>query len=234
MPSGGTRFLALLGVIAAVLLVAAGRGQRRQRQTRSAAGRDARARALSAPGRRHQRAVDAGAPCAPSSPSTAWRPTASPDRRRERPSASAASRRSAIGRCTQGQRGWDVAALQFLLHERGFEPGGFDGGFGPNTENAVRRFQGAARIGVDGVAGPATLNALRGNRVVRHRTARSARSASSDRCRARSATASAGSRRGAGTPGSTSRSRRERRSTRAASASSPSPASTPAATATSS
>ena len=32
-----------------------------------------------------------------------------------------------------GQRGWDVAALQFLLHERGFEPGGFDGGFGPNT-----------------------------------------------------------------------------------------------------
>ena len=33
-----------------------------------------------------------------------------------------------------GQRGWDVAALQFLLHERGFEPGGFDGGFGPNTQ----------------------------------------------------------------------------------------------------
>ena len=65
-----------------------------------------------------------------------------------------------------GQRGWDVAALQFLLHERGFEPGGFDGGFGPNTENAVRRFQSAAHIGVDGVAGPATLDALRGNQVV--------------------------------------------------------------------
>ena len=65
-----------------------------------------------------------------------------------------------------GQRGWDVAALQFLLHVRGFEPGGFDGGFGPNTRSAVRRFQTAARIGVDGVAGPATLNALRGNRVV--------------------------------------------------------------------
>ena len=56
-----------------------------------------------------------------------------------------------------GQRGWDVAALQFLLHERGFGPGGFDGGFGPNTQNAVRRFQAAAHIGVDGVAGPATL-----------------------------------------------------------------------------
>ena len=65
-----------------------------------------------------------------------------------------------------GHRGWDVAALQFLLHERGFEPGGFDGGFGPNTTNAVRRFQSAAHVGVDGVAGPATLGALRGNQVV--------------------------------------------------------------------
>jgi Peptidase family M23/Putative peptidoglycan binding domain len=65
-----------------------------------------------------------------------------------------------------GQRGWDVAALQFLLHERGFEPGGFDGGFGPNTRSAVRRFQVAAHIGVDGVAGPMTLAALRGDHVV--------------------------------------------------------------------
>ncbi len=65
-----------------------------------------------------------------------------------------------------GQRGWDVAALQFLLHVRGFAPNGFDGGFGPNTEAAVRRFQRAAGIGVDGIAGPATLGALRGIRVV--------------------------------------------------------------------
>jgi murein DD-endopeptidase MepM/ murein hydrolase activator NlpD len=65
-----------------------------------------------------------------------------------------------------GQRGWDVAALQFLLHERGFAPNGFDGGFGPNTENAVRRFQTAAHIGVDGIAGSTTLGALRGKRVV--------------------------------------------------------------------
>jgi murein DD-endopeptidase MepM/ murein hydrolase activator NlpD len=67
---------------------------------------------------------------------------------------------------SEGKRGWDVAALQFLLHERGFEPGGFDGGFGPNTEKAVRRFQAAAHLGVDGVAGPSTLNALRGSQVV--------------------------------------------------------------------
>jgi peptidoglycan hydrolase-like protein with peptidoglycan-binding domain len=60
-----------------------------------------------------------------------------------------------------GQRGWDVAALQFLLSSRSFGPGGFDGGFGPNTAAAVRRFQSAAGLGTDWVAGPATLAALR-------------------------------------------------------------------------
>jgi peptidoglycan hydrolase-like protein with peptidoglycan-binding domain len=60
----------------------------------------------------------------------------------------------------EGKRGWDVAALQFLLHERGFEPGGFDGGFGPNTRSAVRRYQAAAGLSVDGVAGPSTVHAL--------------------------------------------------------------------------
>ena len=66
----------------------------------------------------------------------------------------------------QGQKGWDVAALQFLLHTRGFESGGFDGVFGPNTADAVRRFQNVVHVRVDGVAGPTTLNALRGNRIV--------------------------------------------------------------------
>jgi hypothetical protein len=66
----------------------------------------------------------------------------------------------------EGKRGWDVAALQFLLHTRGFEPGGFDGGFGPNTLNAVRRYQGAAGLNVDGIAGPSTLDALRGGQLV--------------------------------------------------------------------
>ena len=65
-----------------------------------------------------------------------------------------------------GQRGWDVAELQFLLHERGFEPGGFDGGFGPRTESAVRRYQQAAHLKVDGVAGPTTVNALRNGPVI--------------------------------------------------------------------
>ncbi|HEU4658444.1 MAG TPA: peptidoglycan-binding protein [Capillimicrobium sp.] len=64
-----------------------------------------------------------------------------------------------------GERGWDVAALQFLLRIRGFDPGGLDGGFGANTLAAVRRYQAAVGLAVDGVAGPATLGALRRRRV---------------------------------------------------------------------
>src|SRR5688500_18076787 len=65
----------------------------------------------------------------------------------------------------KGKRGWDVAALQFLLSSRGYGPGGFDGGFGPNTDAAVRRYQSAVGLTVDGIAGPATLGALRHRRV---------------------------------------------------------------------
>ena len=65
-----------------------------------------------------------------------------------------------------GQRGWDVAALQFLLRSRGFGPGVIDGGFGPGTLAAVRRFQRAAALRLDDTAGPATLAALRLRTVV--------------------------------------------------------------------
>ena len=60
-----------------------------------------------------------------------------------------------------GRRGWDVAALQFLLRRRGARPGSVDGGFGPGTAAAVRRFQRSRGLGVDGVAGPATIRAVR-------------------------------------------------------------------------
>jgi murein DD-endopeptidase MepM/ murein hydrolase activator NlpD len=69
-----------------------------------------------------------------------------------------------------GQRGWDVAALQFLLTRHGFSPGGIDGGFGANTASGVRRFQSAAGLGADGLAGPATLRALRRRSAPRRRT----------------------------------------------------------------
>jgi murein DD-endopeptidase MepM/ murein hydrolase activator NlpD len=60
-----------------------------------------------------------------------------------------------------GAVGWDVSALQFLLAWRGFPLGVFDGRVGPHTEAALRRFQRWAGLPVDGVAGPATLTALR-------------------------------------------------------------------------
>lgn len=59
-----------------------------------------------------------------------------------------------------GRVGFDVSQLQFRLAWHGFPSGTFDGGFGPRTEIALRRFQRWARIGVDGVAGPATFGAL--------------------------------------------------------------------------
>ena len=38
-----------------------------------------------------------------------------------------------------GDRGWDVAALQFMLRRRGYSPGSVDGGYGSGTAAAVRR-----------------------------------------------------------------------------------------------
>ncbi len=61
----------------------------------------------------------------------------------------------------RGQRGWDVAALQFLLQRRGFRPGSVDGGFGPGTYGAVTAYQRAAGLTIDGLVGSATINALR-------------------------------------------------------------------------
>lgn len=59
------------------------------------------------------------------------------------------------------RRGWDVAALQFLLGRAGFPSGAVDGVLGPRADAALRRFQRWAGLPADGVAGPATLTALR-------------------------------------------------------------------------
>jgi hypothetical protein len=61
-----------------------------------------------------------------------------------------------------GNRGWDVAALQYLLQRRGYGPGIADGIFGGLTQAAVLRAQSAAGIGVDGLAGRQTISSLRG------------------------------------------------------------------------
>ena len=71
--------------------------------------------------------------------------------------------RPAIGSRTirSGMRGWDAAALQFALAVHGFPSGPVDGGFGPRSASALRRFQAWAHLGADGVAGAGTRRALR-------------------------------------------------------------------------
>lgn len=64
----------------------------------------------------------------------------------------------------RGSRGEDVRALQILLAGRGYngkmnKP---DGIFGPNTEGAVKLYQKAKGLTVDGIAGPKTLGELLG------------------------------------------------------------------------
>lgn len=71
--------------------------------------------------------------------------------------------RPALGSRTMrvGQRGWDVAALQFLLQRGGYGVGRADGVFGKLTRQAVARAQRAAGLTVDGIAGPKTIAFLR-------------------------------------------------------------------------
>jgi peptidoglycan hydrolase-like protein with peptidoglycan-binding domain len=67
-----------------------------------------------------------------------------------------------------GNRGWDVAALQFMLRRRGYSPGTIDGGYGPFTAAVVKRFQSAVGLHADGMAGNATLRALAHGRSGSH------------------------------------------------------------------
>ncbi|MFH1807224.1 MAG: peptidoglycan-binding protein [Pseudomonadota bacterium] len=60
----------------------------------------------------------------------------------------------------QGARGEPVRKLQQRLKDLGFNPGGVDGDFGPNTRAAVVAFQRSRGISADGVVGPQTWNKL--------------------------------------------------------------------------
>jgi putative chitinase len=59
-----------------------------------------------------------------------------------------------------GSKGADVLALQQRLKDLGFDPNGVDGNFGAGTEAAVRAFQKAKGLGIDGKVGPSTNAAL--------------------------------------------------------------------------
>ena len=71
-----------------------------------------------------------------------------------------ASHRLGTRKLEIGNKGWDVASLQFRLAEHGFPSGAFDGIFGRHINAALRRFQEWSALKKDGVAGPATLAAL--------------------------------------------------------------------------
>lgn len=60
----------------------------------------------------------------------------------------------------KGVRGDDVRELQTLLTACGFDAGAVDGIFGSATESAVRAFQAAQGLTVDGICGAATWTAL--------------------------------------------------------------------------
>ena len=64
----------------------------------------------------------------------------------------------------RGDRGWDVAAMQYILARRGYPPGAIDAVFGPMTDTALRHFQRAYGLVADGLAGPRTISALRHGR----------------------------------------------------------------------
>ena len=67
----------------------------------------------------------------------------------------------------RGDRGWDVAAMQYILARRGYPPGAIDAVFGPMTDTALRNFQRAYGLSSDGLAGPRTISALRHGRASR-------------------------------------------------------------------
>ncbi|WP_067936413.1 GH25 family lysozyme [Alicyclobacillus kakegawensis] len=61
---------------------------------------------------------------------------------------------------TSGDKGQQVTDLQYLLAYYGHSPGNVDGVFGPKTEAAVKDFQRAKKLTVDGKVGPQTWGAL--------------------------------------------------------------------------
>ncbi|MGG0451657.1 peptidoglycan-binding protein [Priestia megaterium] len=60
----------------------------------------------------------------------------------------------------KGSRGSDVQILQRTLTNLGYNTKGIDGIFGSNTDQAVRQFQKARHLAVDGIVGPLTKKAL--------------------------------------------------------------------------
>ena len=61
---------------------------------------------------------------------------------------------------SNGSSGSEVRKLQQSLVDAGYDVGGVDGIYGSNTESAVRKYQQANGLAVDGIAGDETLGSL--------------------------------------------------------------------------
>ncbi|MGO1069113.1 XVIPCD domain-containing protein [Lysobacter sp. CA199] len=89
-----------------------------------------------------------------------------PEASKPEPAKPAAVAAMADGVLERNEKGSDVRALQTALNKLGYtdakgNPLGVDGDFGKHTEEAVRKFQEAHKLKVDGEAGPDTLGALK-------------------------------------------------------------------------
>ncbi|RCJ30964.1 cell wall-binding protein [Nostoc minutum NIES-26] len=73
---------------------------------------------------------------------------------------SVTSKRNNPNLLAKGDEGEDVRVLQEQLRIAGFYYGNTTGIFGPITEEAVKRFQDAYKLDVDGIVGPATKRRL--------------------------------------------------------------------------
>ena len=60
----------------------------------------------------------------------------------------------------RGAIGWDVSCLEFFLRSKGFDPGRIDGHYTAATARAVRRYQRARHLLVDGIVGRQTLRSF--------------------------------------------------------------------------
>lgn len=106
--------------------------------------------------------VPGAKPSAPTGPTGPSAPSA--------PSASAGTAGSVDGISATDQSTWmrsgtsgpGVMDLQKKLAAAGFDPGPLDGEFGPKTQAAVRAYQQANGLQVDGIVGPETRGALMG------------------------------------------------------------------------
>ncbi len=79
-----------------------------------------------------------------------------------------------------GSKGYAVEILQKNLNSLGYNCGKVDGDFGTNTLNAVKDFQKAHKLEVDGIAGPDTIKAIN-NAISKKKSGKTTNTANKDK-----------------------------------------------------